>query len=236
MSNSISSVIALPLIIGFIIAAVVLTRFIARHLNMKLNFCIIFGYLALLIVLSLICPLLPSSALVKSEESSQITQYGESTNTLYKRLFAGNLDAPSGFAKAVSRFTPKGRTLNLKTDINGISVCVGTKGVDIPDNHDGKIDVYYYGWANTDFGDISITIKMQAPKISYSGNTITTKERKLTVNKYFFQDSYSAQQFLCKKGDEFGNSSGSSVEQIFVLLPRGVIAIGNNWSKLSNYR
>lgn len=227
------------LLIILIVAIVVVAPFIAKHLHIKVNLFIVCGYLTLLVAFSIISLLLPGGALIKAGKGVQPAGIGYTgdLNIFYKRISAGNFDAPSGYIKAVKSFTPNGKTIFLKNSISTFVIYVGTKGIDAPDNHNGKIDVYYYGGAYVSFNGTNLTPKVQTPLISYDGKTLAIKNvGQITLNYYSFDDRYTARQFLSQSNDDGDSISSNCIEQVVVLLPRGVTISGGDYCKFSDLK
>lgn len=139
---------AILLIFAIIIIAVMVFRFlvplIGRLLSVKLNFIVVSVYVCILILFSLIPLFLPRGNLLKTSPAQIISPSGFTyMNQMYRNIQNGDFSAPSDLELIYNHSYAAnyhGFTLN---DTN-VGVYIGTKGIDAPDNHNGKIDVYYY--------------------------------------------------------------------------------------------
>lgn len=195
--------------------------FIKKHTNLKINFCIIFGYLAVLFLLSLVCLILPRDALVKSEKTSQISDTNDAYSLFDKKAAKGDFSVPSGFTKTEKSFAPQGCIVNVMTYNYDAVIITMTKGVDAPDNRDGKIDVYCYTIQNAHVSGTNMTFNTQVRAITYNDNNIKiTSDIPHSIGLYEFADYYTTSQFI-KQGSMI-NVSSPSFNTVVVILPRGV--------------
>jgi hypothetical protein len=218
-----------------IIALIIIAPFVIRRLSVKTNFFIIGGFLSLLIVLSLIGLLLPSSVLVKSASPSLNAGNSERPLSIIERVITGNYAAPDGFTKTECNFEPRNSVVKLSTGNNLFTgqVFVGIKGEDVPDNGDGKIDIYSYMSTSFDVRDVNFAPETDPPVIQYNNDILTLGNATQKAKNYdWIDDSYSIGQFL--SGDQSFNSGSMLTEEIYVLLPHGVSASGTGFQRLSD--
>jgi hypothetical protein len=227
-------IIAFLIIVIIIIGIIGLAPFAVKRLSAKLNFRIIGGYLAVLIVLSLVCLLLPGGVLVKGADTSQ--EAGNPDANAYQRITAGDFDAPDGFTKTEKDFDPLGGSVRVTCgeNLEGM-VFVGTKGVDVPDNGDGKIDVYSYSSATVNFGNMYFVPEIGAPDLAYSGGNLTVSAASQKEKDFYqFDDGYALGQFF--SGQRSLNSGSIVIKEIFVLLPRGMTASGTGFVTVASLK
>jgi hypothetical protein len=215
-----SGVIILFFIILAIAAIVLIAPIITRRLNIKVNLLIIGGYLAVLIVLSLVCLMLPGGALVKAGSLSSTIRSADCVNDLNNRISAGDFSAPAGMTKTEKSFKPQSGSIRITAQNCGAEILTFTKGDETPDNGDGKIDVYFYNRDNITVNGIRLSGNTKAPTIEYSWQDLKIKmEERQEINVYRFDDGYSARQFI--NTDDLDISSGCR-NVIAVVIPDGV--------------
>ena len=196
---------------------------VTKQFNVKTNFMIAGGYLALLILLSLVCTVLPRGTLVKAVDRTQTVDNGGNTDIIDKRVTDGDFGAPDGYKKIKQSFVPNGSSLTVMSENFGVNIINKTKGVDTVDNGDGKIDVYCYMAEHSYFNGTDLGINAGVPTIEYSGNKITVKrKRQPTLNVCEFRDGLAARQFFNTDMDLSFVSSASNNNSLVVVLPRGV--------------
>jgi hypothetical protein len=227
---------AILLIFAIIIIAVMAFRFlvplIGRLLSAKLNFKVVSAYVCILILFSLMPLFLPRGNLLKTSPAQNILPSGFSyTHQIYKNIQNGDFSAPSDLELIYNHSYAAnyhGFTLN---DTN-VGVYIGTKGIDAPDNDNGKIDAYYYSLplkiANIDFAT------KDAPEISFDNTHLNINQPYFPAEFYSFDDGrlawhteHSTQQILSQV-------NGSTFNAMVILVPRGVTISGSNYSPLKD--
>lgn len=205
------------IIIICLVAIVLFLRpIVSKRINLQVNRRIIVGYLAVLIVLSLIGLLLPQGRLIKTESASQYKPQddGVYVDRVTQAIKKGSYDAPEGMSCTGKSFTPTGEEISLTTYNCPACTVTFVKGVDIPDDGNDKVFVYYYKTDSSQpvAGD-------ELAKIDCKGDTIVVSKKAKRV--YSFDDGYGAGQFC-------HTSIGSSIvvpettDVIAVVLPRNV--------------
>lgn len=231
-----SSVFLIMAVIIIIVAIVVLGPLITRRLSIKVNLFIIGGYLAVLFMLTVVCLLIPPSALKTPLQSETVSQYNLDYNVFTSNLKAGNFYVPEGYTKTENAYKPQTDSVAISADIFGMAY-VGIKGVDVPDNGNGKIDVYSYVSGNVIFGNSYYEVQPDHPEIYFEDGVypkldIGYKVGKQTLKFYRFDDRYTVQQF---SDADFSWGGGSYISQILiVLLPPDVEYSGTNTEPLSS--
>lgn len=213
-----------------VIIVVVLVNFSSKilfRLSVKRNIFIISGYLVLLIMLSVACFLLPSNQLLTTTEASIDDSYG--VLQMYPAILKNDFGNIEGCTRAEYNFAPQGNSVTIKSD-SDLSWCtyVGTKGVDAPDNGDGKIDVYSYSYASVVI-DNSTSFDIPVDPLLFSfnqDNLILTYGENRKLDYACFSDRLStAGQFF--DADSSSDSRPTSSQIVIILLPPGVTCTNN---------
>jgi hypothetical protein len=229
-----SGIIVIFVFFAVLIAFIILSPVIVRSMSVKINFYIIGGYLAILLVLSLVVPLLPSGKLIKVTNAPQTNVSNFTTNNVYKQIQKGNFSAPAGYRAKVDTFAVKSGTITI-TPVNDLlgQVYVATKGIDIPDNGDGKIDVYSYGTAY--IGNTNFAPNLDLLTVKYSENNLTianTEQKSVQFCKFY--DGYAVGQFF---NANLTMSSGAIINgPVIVLLPSGVKVSGEGYQTFDSLK
>lgn len=205
-----------------VLIGVGITRLLGKltvRLGVKLNICMIGCYLALLVMLSVVCFFLPSNHL--QTLTSSHTAYG---TDLLQTILDNNFGDIEGCLRAEYAFSPQSNSVSIQLEDNiPQNVYVGTKGVDAPDNGDGNIDVYSYSYATAEMDKIPrFDVPIEPLLVSFNQDNLTVKNpENKAVRYYCFDDQIlSAGQFF---NTTLSSSGGSSCCQIVaILLPPGV--------------
>jgi hypothetical protein len=224
-----SYIITFAILIALIIAFGIIIPRLTGRLNTKINLLFVCGYLALLVALSASCLLVPDKALVRVDTPT-ISDGGVHNDYLFwLRFFSGNFSAPKGFVQTVNSFKPQSKTLAVKSQLNFSNVWVGKKGVNVPDNHNGKIDVYFFAQTPLTFVNFKYHPKIDPVKVAYKGSTLSLKSVQQQLFELSgFDDRQAALQFYNGSDNIFNMVSMSDYELIVVLLPKGVnVRIGD---------
>jgi hypothetical protein len=227
---------AILLIFAIIIIAVMAFRFlvplIGRLLSVKLNFKVVSAYLCILILFSLIPLFLPRGNLLKTSPAQIISPSGFTyMNQMYRNIQNGDFSAPSDLELIYNHSYAAnyhGFTLN---DTN-VGVYIGTKGIDAPDNDDGRIDAYYYSLP-LKIANINLAAK-DAPEISFDGRTLNMKSTNYIAEFYSFNESRLAWRTENSTQQILNQVTGVTFNALVILLPRGVTISGGNYSPLKD--
>jgi hypothetical protein len=236
MSYAISFLLIIALIAAF---AVIFPRLTGR-LNTKMNLFVVCGYLVLLVILSVACLLIPRGSLVRVDTAASTADghYTADDSLFWHRLSSGNFSAPKGCVQTQKSFTPQGKTFSVKTVLSFGNVWVGKKGVNVPDNHSGKIDVYFYAKSPLAFVNYKYNPKIQPLSITYKGTSLSIKESgDRLFNISGVDDRMAAKQFYngFSGADLFNQINISDYALIVVLLPKGVTVNGGDYNSFPTY-
>ncbi len=227
------SIIALVLVLLIPSSLIIFLRFVSKRLTVKSNFIFIGAYIGVLIVLSFMTLLLPSVALINGSTKG-LSAVNNPMGTLYQNITAGNFGEIGGLAKnAEYSFAAKGSITFYNNDVsnsNGVSEYVGVKGVDAPDNGDGKIDVYCYT-SSYNFSGTYVTLKVPAPKVSFCNNQLKiSASQQTTADFYSFDDKLTNPENI----NDTINSEFAGCQMIVVMLPHGVTVSGTGYQTLQD--
>jgi hypothetical protein len=227
---------AILLIFAIIIIAVMAFRFlvplIGRLLSIKLNFKVVSAYVCILILFSLIPLFLPRGNLLKTSPAQIMLPSGFSyTHQIYKNIQNGDFSAPSDL-ELIYNHSYAADYHSFTLNNNNVGIYIGTKGVDAPDNHDGKIDVYYYSLslkiANIDFA------AKDAPVISFNKQAFNINQPHFTADFYSFDDGRLAWRTENSTQQILAQTTCVTFYALVILLPRGVTISGSNYSPLKD--
>lgn len=190
-------------------------------LNARSNILTVVCYLGLLSALSLVCFLLPSGALAQKVSPSY---YLNSMASLSKQVKTGHYGVPKGFTGTHQSYSLSGQSVSITSTSGDISVYLGTKGVDAPDDHSGKIDVYCYCQYDLEADSYRLSATMQPSALFFNGKSLDIKSLnpKTMVTGYAFD--YASQFF---NSNEFYRFENNATQIAVILVPKGVRANGN---------
>lgn len=215
--------------LAVIIGAVAGLPFFSRRLSLRANVVIILGYLSILVILSLSSFAIPPWALQQPVDPDiSLTGFQNSDTVIADGIRNGTFEAPEGCLKTVNAF-------DISIDSIAVShhdglpglVYVGTKGVDAPDNGNGKIDVLTYvdGYVYFNGNYYDYSIEPPAVSIDNSDFYISGIEKK-TLHLIQFNDRTILPQFFDEA--ETSHSFGAhSYLIVVILLPPGIDATGD---------
>lgn len=232
-----TSLLLIIIIVVAIGGVAVIGPLITRRLSIKVNLYIILGFLAALTVLSVICVLIPSSALKTPVDPEKVAHYFDGGEAIIgEGIHAGNFDAPEGFIKTESSFDIQAGNVTIFREAQLTFVYVGIKGVDAPDNGNNKIDIFNYSSGNVSYNGLNYNVDIDPPKCvfengAYPKLSFMSNEKK-SVDFYQFDDRYAMPQFFGTVMSSGG--MGVTTCQInIVLLPPGVTYSGDGAVPLS---
>jgi hypothetical protein len=227
------SMLTLAISIGLIAAFAIVFPRITKGLSAKLNLFIACGYLSLLIGLSAVCLLIPANTLVQVDAPTTSDEYNQNNNMICLNLSSGRSSVPDGLVQTVTSFKPKSKSIEVQGETMGINgIYIGRKGVNVPDNHTGKIDIYYYTHTPIVSANYKYKLKNPSLKLSYKGSVLQIDiVQQSNYVAYSFDDRQSAEQFY-NIGSMF---SIGSYELVVVLLPKGVTINGGDYSSFPTY-
>lgn len=227
------SMLTLATSIGLIAAFAIVFPRITKGLSARLNLLIACGYLVLLIGLSAVCLMIPASSLVWAETPTISDGYVHYDNAVWSNLFSGNFSAPDGLTQTVTSLKPQSKTIAVKGLSNFYNVWVGRKGVNAPDNHNGKIDIYRYSEAPISYANYKYHPKPPLLKYTYKGSLLEFRAvPQSNYVVYSFDDRLSAEQFYTESNSLYYINS---YELVVVLLPKGVKISGGDYSSYPTY-
>ncbi len=212
----------------------------SRGLSIKVNFIIAGCYLAVLVILTAVCYVLPAGPLIPAadpEKAMQTIEDGDAA--LRQSIRDGSFDAPESFDKTISSFDFTGSHIDIQADSMLYiykSVYVGTKGVDAPDNGSTTIDVYsYLGGYGVLRGQYYNFLTSEHPIVELPRQTLYLKQPpRLELEFYKFDDKDAVPFFF--QGDQPDyNFSRSGFQCVIVMLPPGVTYTGDGTEPLSNF-
>ena len=224
----------LIVVIGIIAVAAVGPLF-ARRMSVRVNLIIAGGYLAVLLLLSAVCTLIPASAL-KAELEPVTTSgiFNDAARTVGAVINAGSFDAPEGITQAHDTLSaPLGAVeLSVAPNLSG-AVYIGTKGTDVPDDGRNTIDVYGYACGHVVFSDTYYDIPVEPPSAALENGTLSVNPaEEKTVDLFRFDDRNTLPQFLGTDGAAYGGGT-YALQLVVVLLPPGVGYSGDGALPLS---
>ena len=221
-----TTLIMLVLLAGVLILIIVAVTFIGpgitRRLNVRLSLYIAGGYVALLLLLSVVCWAIPSAALKPEMRADEVAHF-QGSGTFDTNLKAGIFDAPDGIARADRSFaTVSDHITIVRPDNTPGQIYVGMKGAGIPDNGSRMIDVYIYTAGYMNYKGMNFAAPPTVPDVTLDESRLFVKlSAGRVVNLYEFNDQYTIPQFTGV--DTTSSSWGSSAMlAIVVLVPPGV--------------
>lgn len=225
-------------VIMIVLLSVFLYRRYQSHGSQK--FCrrfigITFSLLVAVYFLSL---LVPESALIKSEvvpqKNMQIrNSYDHYSPQMFLAAIKKKALLPVGSKMTVTRFTPNNgqSSVAIECDNENDAIYTGVKGVDIPDDGDGKIEVVECIAPHIEFENVSFSPGLPSCELQYNGDRLTISG---SAKKPFCFSQYENAGTVLKPfgSDLFTDSHFSDV--IFVFAPSGVTVSGENTASLAD--
>ena len=210
-----------------IIAVAAVGPLITRRLSLRVNLAIAGGYLAVMLLSSVICAIIPASALRSTLDPVKASESFENAGrNIGVALQAGSLEAPEGIDMSVLSFdAPASVVLPEAEAFQGV-VYVGIKGEDVPDDGRLTVDVRSYTCGFVVFNDTYYAIPVDPPSVILEDGVLTvTAAPEKTVNLVRFNDRSTVPQFFDTDASAYGGGT-YAFQLVVVLLPPGTACTG----------